>query len=352
MLAAGWEKWERLEIRDWRLGTRLSISNLQSLISFFFALITPFAFITPAYTTSVSRNEQPALLTFEDIAQVTHLESKLVYVQDKEGQRPYADIAVTWRALRRTDAKTENFVFGISVLGYNNEVLGQTSVYPGLGNYPSPNWNAGDVFTDRYFVQIEKPCAVLPTQARVSLGVFTMALVADSMQNTREISVTRTLKPLDGEGRQTVPILGAFRIEQTPPVWKFWQEPIGIMGDIWLRQRQLPTQAAPGSTLTLKLAYEPAQANNPTATAFVHLLNANGQRVTGQDQPPQSGFYPTNLWVPGECVRESFTLTIPTTATGTLRVVTGFYGADGIRFTTPITTDNDVVELGLIEIKP
>ena len=275
-----------------------------------------------------------------------------MYVQDKEGQRPYADITVTWRALRRTD---ENFVFGISVLGYNNEVLGQTSVYPGLGNYPSTNWHAGDVFTDRYFVQIEKPCAVLPTQARISLGVFTMALVTGSINPTnptRQISVTRTLNPLDGEGRKTAPILGAFRIEQTPPVWKFWQEPLGITGGIWLRQRQLPARAAPGSTLTITLAYEPAQANNPPATAFVHLLDQNGQRVAQQDQQPQSGFYPTNLWVPGECVREAFTLTVPTTATGTLRVVTGFYGADGIRFTTPITTDNDVIDLGLIEIKP
>ncbi len=352
MVAAGWE---RLEIRDWRLGTRFSISNLQSLISFFFALITPFAFITPAYTTPISQSNQPALLTFEDVAQVTSIDSKLVYVQDKEGQRPYADIAVTWRALRRTDAQTENFVFGISVLGHNNEVLGQTSVYPGLGNYPSPNWNVGDVFTDRYFVQIEKPCAVLPTQARVSLGLFTMALVTGPIQNTRttrEVSVTRTLKPLDGEGRETTPILGAFRIEQTPPVWKFWQEPMGITGGIWLRQRELPMQAAPGSTLTVKLAYEPAQANNPPATAFVHLLDAKGERVAQRDQPPQSGFYPTHLWVPGECVRETFMLSIPLTATGTLRAVTGFYGADGIRFTTPITTDNDVVELGLIEIKP
>ena len=314
-----------------------------------FALITPFAFIAPAYSTPILRNDQPALLTFEDIAQVTHIKGELVYLQDKEGARPYADIQVTWRALRRTD---ENFVFGISVLGYQNEVLGQTSLYPARGNYPSTAWNAGDVFTDRYFVQIEKPCAVLPVQAHISLGVFTIAFVPDKLNKTSEISVTRTLKSLDGAGRVIPPIIGAFRIEQTPPVFKFWQEPIGKLAGIWLRQRELPTQAAPGSTMQVNLAYEPTRSDNPSATAFVHLLDANGQRVTGQDQPPQSGFYPTNLWVAGECVRERFTLTIPPTATGTLRAVTGFYGSDFIRFTTPITTDNDVVELGMIEIKP
>jgi hypothetical protein len=188
--------------------------------------------------------------------------------------------------------------------------------------------------------------------------VFLMERVPGQLNTPPQITVTRTLKPLDGEGRQTAPILGAFRIEQIPPVWKFWQDPIGKMtpdpktDGIWLRQHELPAQASPGSTLTIKLAYEPAQTNLPPATAFVHLLDATGQRIVGQDQPPQSGYYPTNLWVPGECVRESFTLSVPTTATGTLRAVTGFYDANGTRFQTPAPNDNDVLELGLIQIKP
>ncbi|NJM34460.1 MAG: hypothetical protein HC850_06825, partial [Rhodomicrobium sp.] len=91
ILAAGWE---RLNIGKWLLAKlfRIANSQLPIVLLSLFALLTPLAFLTPAYNTPISRNNQPALLTFEDVAQVTNLEANMVYLQDKEGQRPYADI--------------------------------------------------------------------------------------------------------------------------------------------------------------------------------------------------------------------------------------------------------------------
>ena len=72
----------------------------------------------------------------------------------------------------------------------------------------------------------------------------------------------------------------------------------------------------------------------------------DGQPVAQQDQVPHEGFYPTNQWVAGECVRETLVLNVPANAAGPLRAVTGFYTLDDTRFQTPNEHDDDLVELG------
>jgi len=322
-----------------------------------FALVVPLAYLQPAYATRlVNLPPQPALLTFETsarqpVAQVLSADTAFVYLQDREGPRPYAHVRLVWRALQRTQA---NFVFGLSVLGYRNEVLGQTNQYPAGGNYPTTAWNAGDMFEDDYYILIDKPCAELPVQARINVAVFEQVSIADtSLPNPSTVMpMVRALKAVDAESRDTLPVVTPFRVEQSPPMFKIWVPPVAVMGNIWLRQVSLPTTTTAGSRLTVTLAYEPAQSNNPPAKVFVHLLGPDGQPVAQQDQVPHEGFYPTDQWVAGECVRETIVLDVPATASGTLRAMTGFYTADGTRFKTPDEDDNDLVELGSVQVQP
>jgi hypothetical protein len=310
----------------------------------------PFAIIAPAYAApAVTKTDGnvPALLTFEDVAQVTGVNASTAYLDDREGKRQYAHVQLTWHALKTPPA---NYAFGISVLGRDNEVLGNLNVQPARGNYPGSNWNAGDTFKDDYYVLLERPCPRLPTLGRVSVSVY--EFTQDPAEaNGIAISITRELHAVDGDGRPVTPIIARFKVEEpAQPIPKFWQPPIAMLGGIALREVGLPTTVAPGSTLTVSLTFETWQDGNPEGTGFVHLFDAAGQRVAQDDHAPLHGAYPTDMWAPGECVVDTFTLPVPVTATGTLTAVTGFYSpTTGERFTTG-TRDN-LVTLGEITVK-
>jgi 4-amino-4-deoxy-L-arabinose transferase-like glycosyltransferase len=307
-----------------------------------FALITPFAFILPRYAPGlVAQDDKPALLTFSDLVQVTNVSAHTAYLPDREGDRHYARVRLTWRALRDGPLNT---AFGVSVLGRYGEQLGSLNLYPNRGNYPATNWRAGDTFVDEYDILLEKPCARLPALGRVSVNVFQF----DTITGTSTISMTTRLPALDGEGREVAPIIGRFKVDQAPPFAVFWQPPRANFDGIWLRDVQLPAQVAPGSALTATLTYEMLHPNGIAGTSFVHVFDAQGNPVVQDDHEPQGGNFPTDLWDPGECTQETFSMNIPANVQGPLRIVTGFYGPDGVRFATG--TKDDLVELGMIAV--
>ncbi|MCS6849272.1 MAG: hypothetical protein RMN52_16335 [Anaerolineae bacterium] len=308
-----------------------------------FALIVPFAYIQPRYRPGlIAPSDANALLTFGDLVQLVDATAQTALLPDREGMRHYARVKLTWRALRATD---RHHAFGVSVLGRDNEVLGSIVVFPNLGNYPVTNWQAGDTFVDAYDILLEKPCARLPALGKLNVTVFPFEPLTES----RPVSVTNALPAMDGEGRIVAPIVGRFKIGEALPFPVFWQPPLAQFDGIWLRDVQLPAQARPGETVTATLTYEMIQPTDRRGTAFVHLLDADGRLVAQDDHAPLNGEYPTDLWDAGECVRESFRLTIPPDARGTLRAATGFYTADGIRFETG--TPDDVAFIGEIRVE-
>lgn len=77
--------------------------------------------------------------------------------------------------------------------------------------------------------------------------------------------------------------------------------------------------------LDVTLAWQ-AQDNLELAyTAFVHLIDAQGNVLTQQDRPPAG--YPTSDWRPGEIVVDKFTLTLPgdLPPESSTKLITGFY---------------------------
>jgi hypothetical protein len=62
-------------------------------------------------------------------------------------------------------------------------------------------------------------------------------------------------------------------------------------------------------------------------TAFVHLIDADGQRVGQSDQVPGNGSYPTNVWSPGERVIEHYLpeITEPCVGGEPVQVQVGWY---------------------------
>lgn len=346
LLALGWRTLcSRLAHRAHRF-FHLALSGALALN----AIAVPIFTLGPAYYTpithNINNNNNAALLTFDDVVQVTQVSGSSYIANDPDGQRPYARVTLDWQVLRPI---TQQLAFGISVLGRNNDVLGQVNVFPAKGNHPSPLWRAGDHWQDSYDVQLMKPCAQLPTMARVSVAVFPFD---ENLTRSGQTFTPQNLRALDGEGRATTPVIGRFRVDPWPLHYIFWQKPMAKMGHIALRDVQpgLPITTSADSTVTLQLTYETAQSSNQDGRTFVHVLDAQGQLVTQDDHAPAAGTFPTDLWQAGWCDTESFHLHLPITATGRLRVVTGFYTAEGVRFRTVPTHTDNLVELGEIRV--
>jgi 4-amino-4-deoxy-L-arabinose transferase-like glycosyltransferase len=85
-----------------------------------------------------------------------------------------------------------------------------------------------------------------------------------------------------------------------------------------------------GNTLQLTLHWESLIPLDTGYTTFVHLLDANGVLIpnAGQDKVPLDGARPTDSWVEGEYLSDTFTLTIPTEGYATpYQIEIGWYDA-------------------------
>lgn len=92
-----------------------------------------------------------------------------------------------------------------------------------------------------------------------------------------------------------------------------------------LRGVELPAAPwAAGEVIRLTLYWQVTEEPDQLVSAFVHLLDTNGQIMTQSDQWP--GGLPANLWASGQVIADQHTLTLPSTLSpGTYRLAAGLY---------------------------
>jgi 4-amino-4-deoxy-L-arabinose transferase-like glycosyltransferase len=131
-------------------------------------------------------------------------------------------------------------------------------------------------------------------------------------------------------------------------------EGIGLLG-----YNLEPTAVRPGEAVRLTLYWQAQSPMDTAYTVFTHLLDADGQIQAQQDSQPQDGGFPTTDWLPGDIIRDEYTLALPSDAppgeytleVGMYRLETGqrlpAYDADGQRW------PEDAIRLDLsIEVAP
>jgi hypothetical protein len=85
-----------------------------------------------------------------------------------------------------------------------------------------------------------------------------------------------------------------------------------------------------GADLDLVLYWQAATAMGEQYTVFTQVLNAAGQVVAQQDNPPVNGQAPTDTWTPGMVVRDPYRLLLPAELTpGDYRLIFGMYNDAG-----------------------
>ncbi len=206
----------------------------------------------------------------------------------------------------------------------------------------------------------------LPTPkgtARYSQARFTIQPYMPAQTYTFEISIP------GGEMLR----MGEMRVSHTrrPPNLAHIPNPmIATVGEATLlgyklegaRRADLPV-AQPGSTLKLTLYWQTEARISQSYTIFTHLLGTAYNPVTQgplwaqDDQIPLEGIYPTQNWLPGIPLADSYVLTLPAeTPPGDYQLLTGMYttgkgervsvsgsGAD------PVTSN---ILLGIIRVQP
>ncbi len=204
---------------------------------------------------------------------------------------------------------------------------GETGQPPLAGAYPTSMWRAGEKIADRQFMWVypEAPAG------RYWLAVAFYDYVGDA-----RLPVTGGFAP------DTIR-LGPLKIPM-PAVTKMpsdVQAQSARFGDV---ARLLGYRLASQSDhFTLSLYWQAEKPDDVDYTVFVHVLNAEGQMVTGQDSQPASGRYPTGIWEPGEIVPDERSFATGDLPAGTYQLEVGMY-----RVTTgerlPVTLPDGTVE--------
>lgn len=134
-------------------------------------------------------------------------------------------------------------------------------------------------------VRLDKGLARLPAWAGL------LALVVLASYGSLDLTFTQV-----DPGREPV---AAFRGKDVP-----WPQVLLLDAEI-----EPPAEISP--TLVLTVTWQAVEPVAVDYTTFVHLLDADGNRVTQRDSQPCSGKCPTSTWQPGAIVVDRYELSLP-----------------------------------------
>lgn len=249
----------------------------------------------------------------------------------------------------------QDYQLFIQLLDEENREVGNLTSHPGWGRNPTSLWQPGALYRDHYRVLISRPIDDhAPLLAKVYVGFIDPAT---------ERSGRFPIAAYNGAGEPIAePFLATVAIAPltTPQPTAAMQENGAQFGNVIqlaavAAPAQLALQASP--TFTVTLLWDALAQPATDYTAFVHLLDAQGQRASGFDQAPAARF-PTQFWRQGDRIVSTFALPMPATA-GDYQLWAGLYETQsGGALRLPITTAADQITgdgqvlLGIVTITP
>ncbi len=153
------------------------------------------------------------------------------------------------------------------------------------------------------------------------------------------------------DGPHTVAMLQVGSVPEPPPLL---DGPAQFEHFFALLGAQFPESTEADAQLPIELLWESLAATSTDYTTFIHLVDANGEQVAGQDQPPLAGFAPTHAWQPGQRFVDGYAVGLPADLPpGEYEVRVGLYTIDGGRL--PVFIDGEVggdfVTLGMVAVE-
>ncbi|MGH2536425.1 MAG: hypothetical protein ACRDHL_03435, partial [Candidatus Promineifilaceae bacterium] len=218
-------------------------------------------------------------------------------------------LELCWRPLATTDRPLTVLVH---LIGPENALIADRRTYPGLGKYPTTNWQPGVPFCDTVRVRIrQRPPRTLVYRVEVSL--------LDAQAGRRLTAFDSQAEPLGAA------FVGSLRlaVDQPPPA----AGPAANGDAIQLLAAELNPIWPPGVEQRLELTWRANADLSQDYQVYVHLRRPGGGAIVAQaDGPPLGGWYPTSWWPVGETISEQRAFPLPAgTPPGQYELVAGFY---------------------------
>lgn len=288
--------WAALGLTSLKPDLRCSLGAALSAGLPFVALLSPWVVLKPAY-------QPPQPLSAEHADQRIEIPSEVVYGDALQllGYRtltPRAEaggeiaLEVYWRVLRPTERGYGVQLDVFNCLGESMQVRRRQT----LGNNTLPTWRLppGLVFADVYRVRLHR--GDYPAQVYLALNFFD--------QQTNELlpwscaDQSETCRNHLSNVAVSLPWAERLSAGLRPPQARFG-------AGIDLLSVDLPERAQRDQPLPVRPTWRAREDVQAEYTAFVHVLNAQGDLVAQHDQPPRQGCYPSSVWRAGDVVPDT-----------------------------------------------
>jgi hypothetical protein len=265
------------------------------------ALICLFVLILPAYARPdvVQESELPEdMMRFDMTFQDTPIQL-LGGIVESDEVHPGETVVVSlyWRTLEPVNEAPYLFV---QILGKGGAPVAGVDCHPGRGNFPASLWRPSVVYRDRY---------------RLSIAVDAQAPAIAALHAGLRWSGDECLVGLFPSGEPVPgPVLFdlvALRPVETPSADVTYSVDARLGDAITLVGYDLSEdEVRPGESMTVTLVWRARAVPAGDYTAFVHLVDDDGNLVAQDDHPPLMGEYRTSFWAPGDVVRDTYNLTL------------------------------------------
>ena len=265
------------------------------------ALVCLFAFILPAYARPgvVQESDLPgSMMRFDMTFQDTPIQL-LGGVIESDEVRPgeAVEVSLYWRALAPVDE--DPFLF-VQILGRGGEPIAGVDCYPGGGNFPATLWQPGVIYRDRYRLSIAADTEA-PAIAALHAGLRWRG-------GTRLMGLFPSGEPVP---EPVLFDLAALRSVKTPSTDVSYSVDARLGDAITLVGYDLSAdELQPGDSFTVTLVWRAEGVPTGDYTAFVHLIDEDGNLVAQDDHPPLMGEYRTSFWTRGDVIRDTYNLAL------------------------------------------
>jgi 4-amino-4-deoxy-L-arabinose transferase-like glycosyltransferase len=247
----------------------------------FVAFSTYLHYFRPAFSILAAPEtiSHPLQYRFEDAAELIGVESDLV--RSMPGDT--ATFTLYWRAISPTERPLQAYLHSIE-----NDLVRRDSM-PATGNLLSTDWRPGQVWSERYVVEI-------PGQADEQQMVHLIAGLYDPVEG-------KTLDAIAADGTVVTPIVGRLGVGSTPQdvtVKYEFGEVIGLASD--------PRVRVDDGSSTVCLDWVSLGETSVDYHVFVHLVTPDGELISQHDGQPRQESYPTSVWQTGEAVEDCIVL--------------------------------------------
>jgi len=251
-------------------------------------------YIAPAYA-------RPPVIATADMPSISH--SLNVRYADKVALRGYEldravvhpgetlQVTLYWEVLHPIE---QNYSVFVQFFGRGRQGIGQRDTYPGLGNFPTSQWQPGTIVIDTIPVPISSNASA-PALVRIDAGLY-------------ELKTMTRLPTFDTAGGEVGNTIGTVKLVpwQWPEVVPAHPLAVTFGDNIRLTGYDLTAEPqTPG--YQLRLIWRPTARPSADYTVFIQVWDEHKQ-VAGFDGQPLAGDYPTSLWDAGETIVDTHPL--------------------------------------------